>query len=639
MYNKLLERQINRFLKNKSFDSSELKPFLDAISLSYDHYEQDHVLSQRSLEISSKEQYLYTVKIQEREEKIRAILEAASDGIIVVNPANKIEIYNPIASQILKIDKTIVSAFDLGSIQIGLHDSFGALTNEVMSLADFLSKAKKFTLYEISIFHSDGTMFTIELSTSEIGLETGKFRICILRDIFRRKELERKITIRMEITHILLESSSLDLALPQIVSKMSTQFGWDIGRFWLKDPQSMEMQLAYTSLVESTPALIEFVRSYRHMVFLPSIESSQNCPSSNEPYFSNQFQKEFQEGEHELNKFGLSSYLGVPVAFKKNTFGIIEFFSRKWMEKDEQLMLVFSDIGTELAMFTERQQAVARELELQKQLVEAAREAGKSQIATTVLHNVGNALNTLNTSICILNDNFKNSELDNLPKVAELFSSHSHNLPSFLMHDPKGKHLPDYITALSKWWCEEKVKCMFEFEKITLNIDHIKGVISSQQRFCSIAGVKDKITPNQLLDDIITLKAKDCSIASIEVIKQYSGLPLVEIDKVKFLQILYNLFCNAIEAVSLVSWSKLITVKTEVFENNKIRIFIIDNGCGIDPKDLIKIFTYGFSTKKDGHGFGLHSSSILAGEMNGNLQVNSLGLGKGAEFVLTIPIN
>lgn len=637
MYNKLLERQLNRFIKNKELITAECKSLFDAISISYDHYEQDRLLGQRSLEISSQEQHQYAIKIQEREERVRVVLEAASDGIIVVNEANEIEIYNSIAASIFRIDKVNIQSSDILSTRIAIHDSFGILPNAFMSLADFISSAETFSLHEILIFKQDGSILPVEVSTSDISNTSGRLKICIFRDITRRKELEKKISIRMEITRVLLESNSLDQVLPRLISKMSSPFGWDMGCFWLNDRQTMEMHLAYISLEEPNSLLVECVAKHRQMVFPLNNKFQDDLQTNNQSYFNNQLLDKPVDGEIGFYKYGLCSCLIVPVALKNNLYGIIELFSRKCMQKDDQLIQVFNDIGMEIAMFIEKQQAANRELELQKKLIEAARESGKSQIATSVLHNVGNALNTLNITISIFKDRFNNSELDNILKIADLFKQHREDLSSFLTHDPKGIYLPDCIIALSEWWIEEKEKLTQEFEKITSNLEHIKNVVSSQQRFSSVAGVKHKILVNNLLDDIITLKTKD---NSINVIRQYEELPLIEVDKVKFLQILHNLICNAIDAVNQENREqKTITLKTEVTKDNNVRIHIIDNGCGIDPANAVKIFSYGFTTKKEGHGFGLHSSSILAEEMHGHLQASSPGSGKGSEFILTIPIN
>ena len=84
---------------------------------------------------------------------------------------------------------------------------------------------------------------------------------------------------------------------------------------------------------------------------------------------------------------------------------------------------------------------------------------------------------------------------------------------------------------------------------------------------------------------------------------------------------------------------KIITLRSLRSNENTVKIEVIDNGSGILQEDLTKIFSYGFTTKKEGHGFGLHSSSLSAHELGGTLKAYSEGLGKGAKFVLTIPLS
>jgi signal transduction histidine kinase len=69
-----------------------------------------------------------------------------------------------------------------------------------------------------------------------------------------------------------------------------------------------------------------------------------------------------------------------------------------------------------------------------------------------------------------------------------------------------------------------------------------------------------------------------------------------------------------------------------------VAIIVRDNGVGILPENLTRIFGHGFTTKKDGHGFGLHSGALAAKQMNGALSVQSAGPGKGAAFTLELPI-
>ena len=70
----------------------------------------------------------------------------------------------------------------------------------------------------------------------------------------------------------------------------------------------------------------------------------------------------------------------------------------------------------------------------------------------------------------------------------------------------------------------------------------------------------------------------------------------------------------------------------------RVRIAIIDNGVGIAPENMAKLFRHGFTTREAGHGFGLHSGALTARELGGSLTARSDGPGCGAAFVLELPL-
>jgi C4-dicarboxylate-specific signal transduction histidine kinase len=125
----------------------------------------------------------------------------------------------------------------------------------------------------------------------------------------------------------------------------------------------------------------------------------------------------------------------------------------------------------------------------------------------------------------------------------------------------------------------------------------------------------------------------------IKLVRDYAVVPVVQLDKHKMLQILVNLIKNATDALRQSDRNdKVLSAIIAAEGANQVRIAIRDNGLGIDPENLTRIFAHGFTTKKEGHGFGLHSSAVAAHEMGGSLNVASDGLGQGATFTLTLPV-
>lgn len=116
-------------------------------------------------------------------------------------------------------------------------------------------------------------------------------------------------------------------------------------------------------------------------------------------------------------------------------------------------------------------------------------------------------------------------------------------------------------------------------------------------------------------------------------------MPPVTIDKHRVLQILINLIRNAKHAMDATGREdKMLVLRTAPSVAGRVQIIVQDNGVGISSENLMKIFHHGFTTKKDGHGFGLHSSINAAREMHGDLRVHSNGLGAGAVFTLELPV-
>jgi signal transduction histidine kinase len=98
-----------------------------------------------------------------------------------------------------------------------------------------------------------------------------------------------------------------------------------------------------------------------------------------------------------------------------------------------------------------------------------------------------------------------------------------------------------------------------------------------------------------------------------------------------------NLVDNAGHALKLAIDPRL-TLRVDTVPGNGLRFEVADNGVGIAPETMASLFRHGFTTKKDGHGFGLHGGALIAREIGGTLTVRSDGPGCGATFILEVPV-
>jgi len=299
---------------------------------------------------------------------------------------------------------------------------------------------------------------------------------------------------------------------------------------------------------------------------------------------------------------------------------------------------------TGVTVFARNITAVRKEAELRlgevyRTLVDVSRQAGMAEIATGILHNVGNTLNSVNVSTHLMIDKLRESRLPGLARLSSLLQERSGELGSFLTQDPQGKLLPSYVSALSGQLQQEQAFLAKEMRSLSDSVDHIKSVISMQQKHARTTGAVEEVYLPQLIDEALRLHAVSFERLGIRIEREYAGVTPLLIDKHRLLQILVNLLSNARDALIASGHQdkKLIIGIRPAPEGNRLLLQVTDNGIGIAPENAQRMFTQGFTTKKQGHGFGLHISALAATEMGGQLTCSSPGPGQGATFALALP--
>jgi PAS domain S-box-containing protein len=288
---------------------------------------------------------------------------------------------------------------------------------------------------------------------------------------------------------------------------------------------------------------------------------------------------------------------------------------------------------------TERKRAADEVEKLHQQLVTASRQAGMAEVATGVLHNVGNVLTSVNVTVHDVLDRLRTSRLSHLRRVVEVFQREGPQLGTFLTDDPKGRQLPEFLAKLETHLADENIRLRNDVEGLVRHFEHIRQIIVTQQNSAKLFGVTETLPPAQLVEDAVKLIAPSLERHAIALERRFAETPLVKADRHKVLQILVNLMKNAKDALLTGSIaSPTIVVRVQRLDETRVALSVVDNGPGIPAANLAKIFQHGFTTKKDGHGFGLHSAVLAAREMGGDLEVASEGRGRGASFTLILPL-
>jgi len=328
-----------------------------------------------------------------------------------------------------------------------------------------------------------------------------------------------------------------------------------------------------------------------------------------------------------------ASILYVPICDGAVVIGVLSIQSYAFRAYDE------GDLVT-LAALADHCSGTLVRIRAHQQLVELSRQTGMTEVATGVLHNVGNVLNSVNVSVTLLLERIKDSNGARLVKITDLLREHSSDLGNFVSEDPKGRKIPAYLEQLAAVVTNSEGRSRAELEALAKNVDHIKEIVAMQQSYARVAGVVESVPAAEFVEDALRLNAGTLSRHQVEVCRDYApDLPSLCIDKHKVLQILTNLIRNAKYACDESGrLDKKLTVSI-VNGSDLVRISVADNGVGIAPEHLTRIFSHGFSTRKDGHGFGLHSGALAAKELGGTLTAHSDGPGAGATFTLELPLS
>ena len=303
------------------------------------------------------------------------------------------------------------------------------------------------------------------------------------------------------------------------------------------------------------------------------------------------------------------------------------------LERQEQALRRSNE---ELERRVEERTAELREA--QQRSLELARQAGMTEIASNVLHNVGNVLNNLNTASAMLAERLRSLRVDPILKAAEMLEAQKADLAGFFSKDERGRRLPEYFGKLGQNLTAERAELLSLAGGLEGHVAHIRAVVDFQQSYATVTNLDEPVDLAAVLEDALRMAVPSGGRGGVVIDRALSPLPRTLCDKHKVLQIILNLLGNAKWALGERGGeNKRLVVRLVQPAEDRVRIQIIDNGVGIDAALLTKIFQHGFTTRKGGHGFGLHASALVARAMGGTLAAESEGPGLGATFTLEFP--
>lgn len=321
-------------------------------------------------------------------------------------------------------------------------------------------------------------------------------------------------------------------------------------------------------------------------------------------------------------------------------FGVVLFEPGPLDERIYYTLSVLLSTALKGAILIERLQNANLELTvMQQELVETAHKAGMADVATGTLHNVGNVLNSINTSLALIRDVLRNSPLDDFKQANSLLRSHAGDLKDFIVNDPKGEKLLQFYFKLEVPFTELHQQIFYHLNRLMDRINLVNEIIIAQQNYASNLPTLERIDLVNVVEDALKMQSVVLDKYQIKIIRNFKTIPQILAQKNKLLHILINLFNNAKDAMLETPEKKRQIILSLTHDNQGVYLRFTDTGQGIPPEFIKSIFRYGFTTKQQGHGFGLHSCANYMTEMGGKIWAESQGSGKGSTFVLQFKEN
>jgi ligand-binding sensor domain-containing protein/signal transduction histidine kinase len=286
-----------------------------------------------------------------------------------------------------------------------------------------------------------------------------------------------------------------------------------------------------------------------------------------------------------------------------------------------------------------KERARAELAQAQQHLMELSRRSGMAEVATGVLHNVGNVLNSVNVGASVISDKIRNSRVENLAAAVKLLQEHTTDFADFIQNDPKGQRLMPYLSRLASHLQSERHQVLLEAEALITHVDHIKEIVSTQQDYAKMSALTELVSVPKLVEDAYRMVEANFKRHHVKFRGDFEDVPNVLAARHQVLEILVNLLSNAQQAVIENNGpERQVNVFVKRGGEDRVQVLVKDTGIGLSPENLTRIFAHGFTTKRNGHGFGLHSGALAARHMGGSLRAESDGVGRGATFVLELPV-
>jgi len=272
---------------------------------------------------------------------------------------------------------------------------------------------------------------------------------------------------------------------------------------------------------------------------------------------------------------------------------------------------------------------------VQKMALRNAHASGMAEIANAVLHNIGNTLNSVNTSCYRIQQNMRHSHLNRMHKANQLLRK-SGLLQAKAQTD---QALFDYYVFLEAGLKREKAELNEEVENLIKKVKIIMTFINRQRKLTEGAVFKENINVNRVINEVLRMQHATLRADRIKTLLHLPEIPIITAQKAKLSFILLTLLIRSRKSMeSRKLKGHVLSLETGT-SNGELFIKISDTGKGLRKDQIMDIFTANYLSETGEGGFDLHNTAIAVGEIGGKIHAESEGLNMGTTITITFPLD
>ncbi|MBI1894466.1 MAG: PAS domain S-box protein [Candidatus Rokubacteria bacterium] len=525
----------------------------------------------------------------------RALLEAASEGIVIVNSAGRVVGVNRKTEEMFGYGREKLIGQPVETL---LPERFRS--GHVAHRLSYFSEPRVRPMgrgFDLSGRRKDGSEFPVEVSLSYAKSEEGLVAMAFITDITQRKQAERRLQAQFAVTEALAGSATLADAIPGILRALCECLGWELGELWSLDLESGVLRWTgswYTPGLDASG----FESLSRDMTFAPGAGLPGLILVTGQPLWIADLTSTIPADVCFVRmggalEIGLRAAVGFPILIGHRVTGVIVFFNRTMRQPDEDLLKMMADIGSRIGQYIEHRR-VQGELERQREaLSQSEKLAAIGTLSAGLTHEINNPLGIITARIDVMME-----------------EAEAYRLPEELKED---------LAVLRR------------------NAQRVARIAQGLLSFArQTPGERVALNLNQVVEETLLLVDKQATKEGITVVRDLAAdLPPMLGNANQLQQVLLNLINNAREVMGR---GGILTVATEIVAGppRGVRCRVSDTGRGIPPEHLPKLFDPFFTTKPGGTGLGLSVTYGIVKDHEGVLEVQS-ELGKGSHFMMAFP--